>query len=170
MYKGLVRLCYRKVIDSASEKIWDRQVFEDTYREFFMQAQYFNQKNEYYTYTELVAGVAGAGQLNYLVSTAAIGYLKLLNERMPDVVDNLGALCVPFKNFKFEIIESHVENKEQHQVEIRFYSEPLTWIDSVGDLLLFAEGDVRNALNVGEEVPTYLLPLVQNLSIFSIKK
>jgi len=43
MYKGIIRLCYRKVIDVNSVNAWDKLVFNDTYTEFLLQSQFYNQ-------------------------------------------------------------------------------------------------------------------------------
>src|ERR1700712_2957657 len=112
MSKGLIRFCYRKIIDSSSQKLWDKYVFDDTYQEFFMQAQFYNQEKKYNTFQELLANVPNADKLHYLASTAAVGYIQQLKEIMPDIVNIYGKNCLPFKQFKFEIIQSHIQKKE----------------------------------------------------------
>lgn len=168
--KGLINLCYRKVIDASSQKAWDKFVFEDTYLEFYMKAQYFDPESKYKTLSELLTNVPSANQLHGMVSTAAIGYLRQLNDIVPDVTNAYGKLSLPFKRFKFEIVHSHIQNKAEHKVAIYFYSEPLTWIDTIGDQLLIAYSDQREALKKGEEVETDLIALQPFLSISSIQK
>jgi len=170
MSKGLIRLCYRKIIDASSQKAWDRFVFDDTYMEFFMQAQFYNQANQYTTYQELVEHVPNAEKLNYLTSTAAIGYIKQLNKLIPDIANVSGKLCLPFTQFKFDIIQSHVHTKEAHRVAISFYSEPLTWIDTLDKQLLIAYGDQLDALRAGKEVDTDMIALQPYLSISSLQR
>lgn len=169
MAKRLIRLGYRKVINAASAPAWDRQVFEDTYREFFMQAQFYDQQGQYQTFAELLAQVPQADRLHYLVSTAAMGYIRQLNDLIPDLTNAYGKRCLPFKNFRFEIIHSHLQRKEEHAVAIYFYTEPLTWLDTVGANLLIAYGDQREALTHGKEVETDLIPLQPFLNIHSIQ-
>ena len=53
MAKKIIRLCYRKVIDASSSKQWDKYVFESTYTEFLMQAQFYNQEKKYSSFGEL---------------------------------------------------------------------------------------------------------------------
>jgi hypothetical protein len=53
MTKGLIRFCYLKIIDASSTSHWDKYVFEDTYKEFFMQAQQFDQQKKYTTFQEI---------------------------------------------------------------------------------------------------------------------
>ena len=42
-----ITLCYRKVIDASAAKPWEKLVFEDSYTEFKMQAQLYNQEKKY---------------------------------------------------------------------------------------------------------------------------
>ncbi|MFD2935044.1 hypothetical protein [Spirosoma flavum] len=170
MSKGIICLCYRKIIDVSSQKAWDKFVFDDTYMEFFMQAQYYNQEAKYSTFQELVDNVPNADKLHYLTSTAAIGYIRQLNKIIPDIANVSGKLCLPFTQFKFEIIQSHVQNKDAHKVAILFYSEPITWIDTIDNQLLIAYGDQREALQDGKEVDTDMVVLQPYLSISSIQK
>lgn len=168
--KGLISLCYRKVIDASSQKAWDKFVFDDTHLEFFMRAQYFDPNSRYKTLQELLAHVPNAEQIHGMVSTAAIGYLRQLNDIIPDIVNTHGKLCLPFKRFRFEIVQSNIQNKAEHKIAIYFYSDPLTWIDTVGDHLLVAYGDHRTALANGAGIETDLIALQPFLSISSLQK
>lgn len=61
-----IRLAYRVIIDSSSTLIWDKYVFEDTYKEYQMQSQQFNSvtdpKN---TFRELLSVNEKAEQLHF---------------------------------------------------------------------------------------------------------
>lgn len=165
MTKGLIQLCYRKIIDADSQKVWDKYVFEDTYMEFFMQAQKYNQEGKYRTFQEISENVPAAKNLTYLVSTAAFNYIRQLKDIVPDIANVYGKLCLPFNRFKFEIIHSDVKDKASHKVAIYFYSEPLTWIDTLDGKLLIAYGDKREAINLGEEVETEMITFQPFLNI-----
>ncbi|ARK13611.2 hypothetical protein [Fibrivirga algicola] len=167
MLKGLIRLVYRKVIDASSQRPWDKVVFDETYQEFFMQAQLYNPDNTHQTFQALLDNVPRADQLHYLTSRVAMGYLKQLNQQMPDVVNALGLTCLPFTEFKFEILASHVTQKEAHRIAISFFSDPLTWIDTIDGRLLLAYSDQREALQAGQVVNTELIALQPNLSLWS---
>ncbi len=54
MAKGIIQICYRKIIDATSTSIWDKYVFEDTYKEFYMQVQQFDQQQKYTTFQEIL--------------------------------------------------------------------------------------------------------------------
>lgn len=167
--KGLIQLCYRKIIDASSKKAWDRYVFEDTWMEFFMQAQTYTQDGRYHTFQEISDKIPAAGNMTYMVSTAAINYIRQLNEIVPDIANVYGKLCLPFKRFKFEIIHSDIRDKSAHKVAIYFYSEPITWIDTLDGKLLVAYGDQREALKSGLEVETELIGPQPYLNISSIR-
>ncbi|GAB3990283.1 hypothetical protein GCM10028807_17110 [Spirosoma daeguense] len=147
----LIHLSYRKIIDASSQKLWDKYVFEDTYMEFYMQAQFYNQENKFTTFQELLDNVPNADRLHFQTSTAAIGYIRQLQGQIPDVLNTSGKLCLPFTQFKFEIIHSHLTDKLAHKIAILFYSEPVTWIDTIGDMLLIAYGDQCEAFQQGQK-------------------
>ncbi|GAB3181971.1 hypothetical protein [Telluribacter humicola] len=163
MQARTITLCYRKIVDAASTKLWDRLVFEDSYREFRMQAQLYNPDKKYRTFGELIQHSAGAEQLHFLVSAAAIGYLQQLNETMPDVVNNLGKHFLKFNQFQFEIINSDVHDKTKHAVAINFFSVPMVWHDSIGNYLL-----ISDTTGTERQVLTHMLQVQPFLSIHSL--
>jgi hypothetical protein len=157
-------LCYRKIIDARATGPWEQLVFEDTYREFRMQAQYFNQQQQYRSFGELLLHAPGAEKLPFLVSAAVRGYLQQLNGLVPDIANNLGQLFLKFSNFQFEIINSDLLDKSKHQVAVNFYADPLVWHDTIGDYLLVSEPGA----GLGA-VPTALFQLQPFLSIHSLQ-
>lgn len=106
-----------------------------------------------------------ADELQYLVSTAAAGYLQQLNKMIPDVVNVAGQPCLPFHQFQFEIVQSHIQDKRQHQAMIHFHSEPLLWIDSLDHYLIFADGSQSEKYTSGQEIETDTLVFRLGLSI-----
>lgn len=164
MQKGIIKLCYRKVIDNQPAGAWERLVFEDSYREFQMQAQYFNQDGSKRTLAEILQ-VPGANRLHGLVSTAAVGYLRQLNGIIPDITDSFGQLFLPFENFRFEILQSHVDDMARHQVAINFYSDEMVWHDTIGEQLLLSVAKDEGS----KEILTHLLTLRPMLGIHSLK-
>ncbi len=168
--KGLIKLAYRKMIDVSSTSTWDKYVFEDTYREYYMQAQQFDQKSKYSTFQDMVKHVPSAEQMHYLVSTAAIGYIRQLEGLFPEVLNVVGKRCVPFESFRFEILESNIKNKEQHKVAICFYSNVLTWIGAIDNQLLFAVGDQSEAIQKGQTIETEMLTWRSNLTVHSFQQ
>ena len=164
----IIRLCYRKIIDNNSRKPWDVAVFDATQLEFYIQAQRMDPDGKFTTFQEFSADKQQAEQLQYLTSAGTMGYIQQLNDIIPDIANTYGKLCLPFRNFKFEIIQSHIKDKLQHRVAIWFYSEPITWIDTVGRQLLIAYGDHSESFRSGKEIETEMIELVPYLSISHI--
>ena len=167
MGKRVIHFCYRKVIDASSKKTWDKYVFESTYTEFLMQAQFYNQEKKYTTFSELQVNVPNADKLHFLVSAAIVGYLQQLGERIPDILNNLGKHFLSFKNYRFEIINSDIKSKTSHQVAINFFSEPMIWHDTIDSYLLVSPlaGEKSD-----DGILTHLVQLQPFLSIYSIKE
>jgi hypothetical protein len=162
----VIRLLYRKIIDASSQSAWEKLVFNDSYTEFQMQAQLYNQEKKYSTFGELITYVPNAEKLHFLVSGSVVGYLRQLNGKVPDILNNSGKLFLPFSNYKFEIINSDIKNKDNHQVAVNFMSEPLTWHDTIGNQLLVA----LNTTPVNDEILTEQFALQPFLSIYSLKE
>jgi hypothetical protein len=166
MDKRIITLCYRKVIDAAATRPWDKMVFEDSYLEFKMQAQLYNPEKKYRSFADLQQHAPGAEQLHFLVSGAVTGYLQQLNETVPDVVNNLGRHFLKFTQFQFEIINSDILDKTRHQVAFNFYTGPLVWHDTIGTYLLVSEAGVGKDTG---EIPTHLFSLPPFLNIHSLQ-
>lgn len=161
----IIRLIYRKIIDASCTKPWDQLLLECSWYEYLLQAQTFNPEKKYNTFAELMANVPNADRLHFLVTPAIIGYLKQLNGRVPDITNNIGKTFLPFKNFKFEIVNSDITDKTKHQVAVNFISEPLTWHDTIGHQLLVT---LNNEPENGETL-TEMFSLQPFLSIYSIQ-
>lgn len=166
MNKRIIRLCYRKIIDVSSQKAWDKYVFESSYAEFLLQAQFYNQEKKYTTFGELLLNAKGADKLHFLVSAAVTGYLQQLEGKVPDIQNNLGRHFLEFKNYRFEIINSDIKNKNAHQVAINFFSEPMIWHDTMGNYLLLS---ITKEEKKDDEILTELVQLQPFLSICALK-
>lgn len=151
----------------SSQKLWDKYVFDSTYKEFLMQSQFYNQEKKYSSFSELLIHVPGAENLHFLVSAAITGYMQQLNGKVPDILDNLGKQVLVFTNYRFEIINSDISNKATHQIAVNFFSEPVKWHDIAGNFLLISASD---ATVTTDGVLTNMLALQPFLSIYSIKE
>jgi hypothetical protein len=166
MKERIIKLCYRKVIDASSQKVWDKYVFDSTYQEFLMQAQFYNKDKKFNSFAEIINNVTGAEKLHFLISSAIVGYLQQLKGMIPDVLNNIGKHFLQFKNYRFEIINSDIKNKASHQVAINFFSEPLIWHDTVGEYMLVSH---LNEGKPGGEVLTDLVKLQPFITIYSLQ-
>jgi hypothetical protein len=164
MVKGIITVCYRKIIGPDTPGAWEQLVHADTWMEFCMQAQYFSQDGKWRSASELRSAVPGAAQLDFLVSAAARNYILQLRNTVPDVLNMLAKPFLQFSNYSFEIIASHLDDKSRHRIAITFYSDPLLWLDTLGDVLLVAPGE----LNPAGRYTTEMFRLGPQLSINSI--
>jgi hypothetical protein len=162
--KNTIVFCYRKIVDAASEKKWDQYVFESSYQEFRMQAQLYNQEKKYSSFSDLIQHVPAAEKLHFLVSGAITGYLAQLNNRVPDITDNLGRTFLSFTNYRFEIIQSNISDKAAHRVAINFFSDPMTWHDTIGQYMLVSSTTTGDTTG---PVLTNLVPVQPFLGIHS---
>ena len=162
---SVIQFCYRKIIDANAIKAWERLVIEDTYTEFKMQSQRFNMA-AVNSFSEMLQKNPAAEQLHFLVSAAAVPYIKYLDGKIPDVQDSLGRTFLSFKNFRFEIIQSDVKDIAKHSVAINFFSEPVYWIASIGDHMLIN----INQQTENELLLTHTLSLSPFLSICSFQQ
>src|SRR5687768_15679715 len=163
MSNRIITLSYRKIIDAESAQPWEKMVFEDSYQEFRMQFQYFNQQKKYNSFAALIAENPGAGALHFLVSAAVTGYIRQLNGSVPDILNNSGKRFLTFSDFRFEIINSDMNDIKKHQVAIHFFSQPLQWHETIGYYLLVSDPGQN-----GEELQTQLFQFVPFLSIHTL--
>lgn len=168
MKNSAIVFCYRKIIDVSSSLPWEKMVFEDSYMEFKMQFQNFNQGLPYHTFAELVHQRPDAERLHFLVSPAVSGYIQQLQGRMPDLFDALGKHFLNFNSYKFELINSDIRAPSLHQVAISFYSDTMTWHDTIGNFLLVSDPAIPPVGDDGTLL-TSLYQLQPFVSIHSLK-
>jgi hypothetical protein len=161
-----ITLCYRKLLDASATRPWDKLVLDDSYREFRMQAQYFNPEKKYRTFGELLHYVPGASRLHGLTSGAITGYLQQLGGVVPDVLDNLGRRFLKFDKFQFELINSDLLDPGKHQVAVSFFTEPLVWHATVGAYLIVSPAGAPGA---EAPAPVHTFQLQPFLAIHTIQ-
>ncbi|MGM9477688.1 hypothetical protein ACS5PU_14745 [Pedobacter sp. GSP4] len=166
MSKKVIVLCYRKIIDATDNNPWSKFVHEDSFAEFKMQSQLYNQEQQFTTFAEILLHVPDAEKLHFLVSAAITGYLRQLNGIIPDILDNLGRRFLTFEHFKFELINSDIKDVQQHKIAINFFSKPLVWHETIGNQLLISQFKETQ----GDEVYTNLFEMQPFVSIHSIKQ
>ena len=165
MYRTIT-LAYRKIMDANSPKPWEKLVLADSYREFRMQAQLYNQGGHHRTFGELLHHVPAAEKLHFLVGGSIGGYVQQLKGLVPDVVNNVGRYFLKFTHYQFELINSDLHDPSKHQVAINFYSEPLCWHDTIGTYLLVSAAAAPAV--AGGEVLTHLFQLQPYLTIHAL--
>lgn len=140
-------------------------VFEDSYLEYRIQVQNYELHKQYTAYGDLIYHNPRAKELNARVRPSISGYIQQLGNVMPDILNNLGRRFLRFNRFQFEIINSHLDLKENHQIGISFFSESYFLNEIVGNYLLITQSE-----NDNEEKLTELVQIQPYLSIYSIKE
>lgn len=161
-----IKLAYRIIIDSSSTFLWDKYVFEDTFKEYQMQSQQFNSEtNPKNTFRELLAENPKAEKLHFLTGMAASGYVDQLKGNFHRVYDVLGNNYFPFINYKLDIINTDVTAIAKHRIGITFYSPLMSYFGIVeGNYLVSQNSDDVN------EYETVMFPVQKNLSICFVQK
>lgn len=132
-----IRLAVRTVIDSNSQNPWDRYIFEDTYREYLMQQQLYNDKdNPKNTFRELLSENPKAEQLHFLTGMAAENYVAQLKGSFYRVTDVLGSTFFPFTGYRLDIINTDITDISRHKVGITLFSPLLNYFGMVNNCYL----------------------------------
>ncbi|MCI9844508.1 hypothetical protein [Flavobacterium pectinovorum] len=161
-----IRLAYRIIIDNSSTIIWDKYVFEDTFREYQMQSQQFNStENPKNTFRELLSENEKAVQLHFLVGIAADGYVKQLKGDFHRVSDVLGNQYFPFINYQLDIVNTDITDQSKHKIGITFYSPLLSYFGIIeGNYVVSKNTENTNAYE------TIMFPVQPRLSVCYIQK
>lgn len=168
MNKGIIILQYRKIIDFQATKQWDKLVFEDSFTEFKLQAQNYTIGTTFTSYASLLANVPDTQRISGLVAPSVTGYVQQLNNIVPDILNNIGRRFLKFNRFQFELINSDIHDQSKHQIGINFYSEPLLWLDTIGDFMLVS-AFINNPEESDNEMLTQLFRLQPFLQIYTLK-
>ena len=167
MPQALIKLAYQQVIDAGAETPFEQQVFNATFSEFVLQQQSFSKGQDLFTWSAIKTKFPKANPtLPFKVSFAIAGLLQSLDKKIPGLEDTLHIRQVRFINHYFRLIESDVNDRSAHKVGIIYLTDTLTYFGNMGDTLLLAEGDCRQA-SEDQPVQTFLLKMDPQLSIFN---
>lgn len=166
MQNKIIRFCYYKVIDQQADGAWEQLLWQSTYNEYLLQAQFYDREKTYDTFSELLFRIPDAEKLHFKVSAAAVGYLRRLNHLIPDIITNSGKQFLRFEQFEFVILESSISDQTIHSVALRFYSDPVKMHAVIGDYFLLSTADHQMT---ADGTLTEMIRLQDNLSIYSIK-
>lgn len=168
--EGIIRFSYKRFIDKKAAIDWDKSVFENSYFEFRLQIQNYPNFEKYLSFSEFLKKVPDADKIHHRISPAIYENLNRLHGRIPQITDTFGQLCLEFSKFKFEIIDSDFDHKDEHRVSIEFITEPLLCLGKLGnDFLTAAFEDIENYKNFGE-ITTLLIPSQPFLNVYSFQK
>ena len=171
MNQAIIQLAYRRIIDATSaQSTFEQQVFEDSYQEFLIQIQTYNQDQRFTTWQELRTAIPKSDvTLQYKVGFAVGLYLRALNHQNPYLTDSLG-YPVPFEEHRFELLDSDITDRRSHRVALTFLSGPLTLLGTVGTYLLLDRPGQRGSGDTSEKCETFLVEMQPQLAIVSYQE
>lgn len=156
-----IRLAYRLVIDANATFLWDKYVLEDTYKEYLLQHQLFNTKeNPKNTYRELLSYNEKAKQLDYLVGIAANSYVQQLKGNFHRITDVLGNNFFPFVSYQLDIVNTDIMDSSKHKIGITFFSPKMFLLEVINNCYL-----VSLVTEKENQMETLMFPMQPNLAI-----
>ena len=161
MAKAIIKLAYQQIIDNYATGAFERKVFDDSYREFLLKIQTYNQEGKYTTYSEIVANDGRANSLHYKVSFAVLHHVETLKGKIPGLYDNAGRTQVPFDIPEFKLLESGITDKSLHTIAVIYMTPAFTLLDSFGEYMVLSPIDQDDK----EEPETFVLRMQPGLSI-----
>lgn len=169
MSKALIKLAYKQVIDSSSTGGFEQKVFHDSYNEFLLKSQAYNQEKKFTRFTEIVANDGKANSLHYKLSFAVLHHIDKLNKKIPGLQDEAGRADILFRSAEFKLLESGVVDRLAHKVAIIYTTEFFTLLESFGEYLLLTTTCISIREN-NEPVETFMIKMQPGLSIISYKE
>lgn len=159
MSKALIKLAFHHEINASFTGTFEKDVFNDSYQEFCMQAQAYNPGGDMRTLQELISHNPKANSLHYKVGFSVGLYIAGLNGVIPGVKNRIPGQTQPaFQSHNFEIVHSDLADRSKHHVAITYYTGVLTLLDSFADQLLLATGDMSH-ISSGEWTDTFTLKI-----------
>lgn len=159
-----ITLHYKKTIDKNNTKQWERQVWEASFLEYRMKAQFYDSDIQYPIFKDLIFAKPESQKLHYLTSLGCLGLIQRLNNFFPDIVDTLGKRSIPFLQYDFKILSANFNKKEDFVIQLDLVSTTLLYIESIADTLWLG---LPNS-NTDEKLETIMVKLQNNLMINSI--
>ncbi|MDO5614579.1 MAG: hypothetical protein Q4G16_00180 [Cruoricaptor ignavus] len=164
--KAKIKLAFRIVIDSQSEILWDKYVFEDTFLEYKIQHQVFDDKNNpVKNYWELLAKNPNAERIPFLLASAVSGYVMQLNGVIKSLPDVLGTTFFPIDDYRLDLVSSNIEDASKHKIGITFYTPLLTLIDIIDGKFLLSKTTEDSS-----NFDTFMFPFHPQVSISYFEK
>lgn len=138
MQPSLIKLTYRHIIDISSADNFSKAALQLSHEEFKMKSQAYNTEGKLITFSEMKKHDGRANSLHYKCSFAIAGLIESLNKKIPFLTDALGR-PVEFDVFSFELIESDINDLQQHKAAVHFITEPLKVVSLLGEYLALAK-------------------------------
>jgi len=156
----IIKIAFRQIIDFKSVSEFERNVFKDSFSEFYLQAQAYNPDRKFKTLHELIEHNPKANSLHYKVGFSIALYIQGLKNIIPTLEDSIGR-ALSFQDHHFEILHSDVTNRAAHMVAITYISNSMNLVAISGGYLIVNDTSRKET----KQHLTLTIPLQQNLSI-----
>ena len=119
-----IHFTYKHHINIHSITAWEKHIFEETYHEFLIQHYIFQKENLLKdNFLDLLKTSPEAKQLHHLLDLRIHSSIDFLHNNVYKIIDHLEQKYLQFINYRFELIQSHTNDKNQHQIAIYFLSK-----------------------------------------------
>lgn len=163
-----VRFSYKLLINANVKSAWEKHIFEESFHEFKIQSAVFQIENQNVaTFRELRKMNSHANQLNHLLALRILPSIELLNQKIYSVIDHQEESYLEFENFKIELLESHINDKNKHQFYVHFISKSYLLHEFINGFYLVSKENTETDLNNFTE--SQMFAFQKNLSISFIK-
>lgn len=160
-----IQFAYRLTIDAQTNSVWEKYVFEATYKEYFLQEQLFQDNlKKVETFRELKRYNPKAEQLHYLVGMAAIPYIEQLEGNLYQITDNLNKTHLKFVDFEIDIVNSSNLSHLKHQIGLTFFTPQYLYFGEINNQYLISNDDEQDNI-----IKTLMIPNRKQFSIYSIE-
>ena len=168
MNQTLIKLTYRQILNDTAVAAFERNILNDSYEEFLIQAQRYNMDGKFKTFAEMKAADPKANSLHYKVGFAVGLYLQALENKIPGLFDLSQKINIPFGICEFELVYSDIADRSKHIIALNYITNELTLHGQAGEYLVLSAGDNRE--KNGQWIETFMLPLYPGLTISNMQK
>jgi hypothetical protein len=113
---------------------------KNSHEELLLKSQAYNPGGRLRKFSELVAADSRANSLHYKTSFAIDPWINLLKNQIPGFADHAGK-PLPFDTYRFQLIESDLDNFDLHEVAIHYITAPFFWLATIGDTMVLSNAD-----------------------------
>lgn len=159
-----IQFTYTQLITHEYNTVFEKNIFDDSYQEWLMQSQAYNDGGKLQSFEELIHFNPKANSLHYKVGFSVGLYIQALKSIIPSLKDNGGNPSLTFTTCEFKIIQSSIKDKKQHVVALQYTSHEYQLLESFGEYLLLRQ------LTSGETAPenaTILLKIQPGFNIIT---
>jgi hypothetical protein len=137
-----IHFTYKHIITQRAETAWEQHIINETYDEFLIQQAIFQNENSIQqTFRNLLKCNNKAEQLHHLLGARIEPSISLLNENIYKISDVLGQNYLQFINYRLELIQSDIQDKNLHQIAIYFLSKEYILHEIINNTYLISRTD-----------------------------